>query len=90
MSWLVLGGSQIIIWFLSQFLAQFSQWELVDTIRVVIFTSKLNMEQPFKNENTYDVFMNEWFMNKVGMEYEPLQEPEKNANLSKKKKVEIK
>jgi len=90
MSWLVLGGSQIIIWFLSQFLAQFSQWELVDTIRVVIFTSKLNMEQPFKNENTYDVFMNEWFMNKVRMEYEPLQEPEKNANLSKKKKVEIK
>jgi hypothetical protein len=90
MSWLVLGGSQIITWFLSQFLAQFSQWELVDTIRVVIFTSKLNMEQPFKNENTYDVFMNEWFMNKVRMEYEPLQEPEKNANLSKKKKVEIK
>jgi hypothetical protein len=29
-------------------------------------------------------------MNKVRMEYEPLQEPEKNANLSKKKKVEIK
>jgi hypothetical protein len=49
----VLGGSQIITWFLTQF----SQQEPVDTIRVVIFIFKLNMEQPFENESTYDVFM---------------------------------
>ncbi len=45
------------------------------------------MEQPFENENI--VFMNEWFMKKVRMEYEHLQDPEKNANLSKHKEIEI-
>ncbi len=73
----ILGGSQMITWFLTQF----SQWETVDTIRVIFFTFKLNMKQPFENENTYDEFMNEWFMNKVRMEYEPLQELEKKCKL---------
>ncbi len=38
----------------------------------MIFYFKLNMEQSFENENTYDVFMNE-----VRMEDEPLQEMKK-------------
>ncbi len=42
--------------------------------RVVTFYFKLNTEQSFENENTYDVFMNE-----VSMEDEPLQKREKNC-----------
>jgi len=34
------------------------------------------MEQSFKNENTYDVFMNE-----VKTEDEPLKEPKENASV---------
>jgi hypothetical protein len=37
------------------------------------------MEQSFKNENTYNVFMNE-----VKMKDEPLQEPETNASVQTK------
>ncbi len=40
--------------------------------KVMIFYFKLNMEQSFENENTYDVFMNE-----VRMEDELLQEVKK-------------
>ncbi len=45
-------------------------------IKVIILNFKLNMEQSFKNENTYDVFMNE-----VKMEAEPLKEPKENASV---------
>jgi hypothetical protein len=37
------------------------------------------MDQSSKNENTYDVFMNE-----VRMEVEPLQKPKENASVQTK------
>jgi len=51
---------------------------------VVVFNFKLDMEQYFENENTYDVFTNE-----VRMEDEPLQELEKIQKKSKQKVVKI-
>jgi hypothetical protein len=44
---------------------------LIDHI-ILISYFKLNMEQSFENENTYDVFLNA-----VRMENEPLQEVKK-------------
>ncbi len=50
------------------------------TIHLTIsFNFKVNKEQSFKNENTYDISMYE-----VKMEDEPLQEPEENASVQTK------